>query len=64
MLLVLEIKMQKKEEQLFDGLTCDELLELWANVYPEDIVSSEPKNFFIDLDDDLGPLATADFENS
>ena len=56
--------MQKKEEQLFDGLTCGELLELWANVYPEDIVSSEPKNFFIDLDDDLGPLATTDFENS
>ena len=56
--------MQKKDEQLFDGLTCGELLELWANVYSEDIASSEPKNSFIDLGEDLGPLATIDFENS
>ena len=55
--------MQKKDEQLFDGLTCDELLELWANVYPEDIASNEPKNFFMDLGEVLGPLATIDFEN-
>ena len=56
--------MQKKDEQLFDGLTCDELLELWANVYPEDIDSGEPKKFFIELDEDLGPVATIDFETS
>ena len=56
--------MQKKEEQLFDGLTCDELLELWTNVYPEETVNSEPKNFFMDLGEDLCPLATVDFENS
>jgi len=63
-LLVLEIKMQKTDEQLFEGLTMGELFELWTNMYPEGTDNNETKKVFIELDEDSCPVATIDFENN
>ena len=56
--------MQKTNEQLFEGLTISELLELWANMYPENTNNDEAEKVFIELDGDSYPVATIDFEDN
>lgn len=43
--------METKDTQLYDGLTCDELVDLWNIIYPEPTL--DKIDSFIELDGEI-----------
>lgn len=46
--------METKDTQLYDGLTCDELVDLWNIIYPE--TKPDKIESFMELDGELYPI--------